>query len=319
MKYGKTNKWTYTQTDPSRVIVRELVIDSGIESPEVVIAQLTDMHFNMFFESDLKDPVLASTAEFRTWNANGASVPNAERALQYAKDIGADRTVVTGDVLDFLSDGAISLLEQVWDKFPDTLISMGNHDTARKVQGKVAEEMPLELKMQRLRKVWKHDLTYLSEVVGGKVMIIVLDNASHMDTYKIAFFDEQIQPLLRDLQKARELGIPALLFFHIPLSTNDESQAVVWSYPDSRGKTEDEDYYHGEYVIDSEEGATGEVLRIINSSADVIAGCFCGHMHSEFYTEIHASFPDGTPAVIPQYVLRGNPYDSGHMLKIIIK
>ena len=319
MIYGKSNKWTYTATDPADVIVRELTIDSGTDSEPAVLVQLTDMHFNMFFDSDLTDPVLESTAQYRTWNKNGASVPNAERTLEYAKQSGADRTIVTGDVLDILSEGALSCLESLWDKYPKTIISMGNHDTARVVQGKVPEYMPLAPRIERLRAAWRHDITYLSEIVRDKVMIIVMDNASHMDTYNIPFFDSQVEPLKRDLQKARELGIPALLFFHIPLSTNDPEQAYVEAYPNSDGKIEDEDYYHGKYVIYGDEGATGEIRRIIHSSADVIAGCFCGHMHDDYYTEIHAAYPDGTPAVIPQYILRGCPYDKGHALKIIIK
>ena len=53
-------------------------------------------------------------------------------------------------------------------------------------------------------------------------------------------------------------------------------------------------------------------------NADVIRGIFCGHWHSDFYTEILAETPDGKKTVIPQYVLTGNMYDKGHALIITV-
>jgi len=50
-----------------------------------------------------------------------------------------------------------------------------------------------------------------------------------------------------------------------------------------------------------------------------IMATFAGHYHSDYKTEICAKTADGEDAIIPQYVLTGNPYDGGHVLKITVK
>jgi hypothetical protein len=60
---------------------------------------------------------------------------------------------------------------------------------------------------------------------------------------------------------------------------------------------------------------------LIRQSADVIKGVFCGHRHSDFYTEILGIDQNGAPnqKVIPQYILTATVYDDrGHMMKITI-
>ncbi|MBQ9112711.1 MAG: metallophosphoesterase [Clostridia bacterium] len=314
-----TNEWRYTQTDPSRVVVREIEIDSGRGGDEVVIVHMTDPHFNAHTENDLKNPILASTIEHRKWQAGGASVPNLERCLEYAKGVNADQVVITGDVLDFLSEGCINLMnEHLWAKYPDTIVSLGNHELAYKVQGKLPDDAPIEPKYELLQKNWNHDIRYSAKVLGDKVMIIQMDNASAWDFGNRGFFDIQVEPLKRDLTLAREKGYTVLLFYHTPMSTEDRSKDPVKSSMVGDKNMHTVNFAHigiASYI----EGATGEIYRMITSNADIIKGCFCGHFHSDFYTELKATNADGTDAVIPQYVLMGTPYGKGHVLKITVK
>ena len=69
----------------------------------------------------------------------------------------------------------------------------------------------------------------------------------------------------------------------------------------------------------SSTGPDKKIYELIVNNGDIIKGAFCGHLHSDFYTEIAAKTPDGGRTVIPQYVLCGEPYNEGHALKIIVK
>ena len=62
----------------------------------------------------------------------------------------------------------------------------------------------------------------------------------------------------------------------------------------------------------------GSGYNIIASNGDIIKGCFCGHMHADYYTEIQATTPKGESVTIPQIVLNGAPYNGGNVLKITV-
>ena len=57
-----------------------------------------------------------------------------------------------------------------------------------------------------------------------------------------------------------------------------------------------------------------KMYELITSNADVIKAVFCGHMRSDYYTEIKAKNADGTDNVIPQYVLTATHFDQGHVM-----
>ena len=60
------------------------------------------------------------------------------------------------------------------------------------------------------------------------------------------------------------------------------------------------------------------MYNLITSNADVIKGCFSGHKHCDFYTEINAKTADGTATVIPQYIVIGAAYGP-NVLKIKVQ
>lgn len=312
------NLWKYTQIDPAKVMVREVEFNTGKGGDPVVIIHMTDPHFNMFTERDLENPALASTHEFRKWQANGQGVANCEKCFEYAEAINADQVVITGDVLDFLAEGTIGLMkEHIWDKHPKALVSLGNHEMSRKVQGKVEDDTTPESRKQILKNAWAHDITYESRIIKDKVIAVVLDNSSESDFGHKGFFTEQIEPLKRDIELARENGMKLLLFFHDPLYTakHDVGYTPVSFCGD---KSLPFVNFATQIKLWDNEG-TLAVYDLITHNADVIAGCFCGHFHNDFYTEIRAWTPDGEETLIPQYVLIGTPYNNGHVLKITVK
>lgn len=312
------NEWKYT-TDESGVVVREVVFDSGKGAEPVDIVFMADAHFNSYTEKDLEDPVIASTVEYRKWNAGGRSVPNLMRCLDYAKRIGAAASCIAGDVPDFFSYGCLELMrDNIWNNYPDTLIALGNHDTSKKVQGKIPDTTPVPEKLEILQKYWNHDISYCSRKLGDKAMVIQMDNSSYYDFGYKGFFESQIPLLEEDIKTARAEGRLVFIFFHTPLSTENEN--CTFCDASMIGDTNSVRFNFYDVGIGSKKDeATATVYNLIRNNADVVAACVAGHVHSDFYTEIKATRSDGTDDVIPQYIIMGTPYGKGHVLRITVK
>lgn len=308
---NKKSFCTYTYVDG--VCVREITIDSEKNGREVTVGVIADPHFNKCNENDLKNPTLASTYEKRLWLANGSSVPNAEKSLEVISD--CDAMVVCGDALDYLSEGCAELLYSViWDKYPDAIVTSGNHELAQRMQGEVNECLSVEKRIEMLEKIWRHDVFYTSRVLGDKVMLIGIDNS-----LLNRFTDRVVEPLRRDLKIAREKGYTVLIFYHIPLATLDPEYKAARSSFVGDGSGEISNLYDKGAGGVSSTPADLEVYKLITTNADIIGGCFCGHTHNDFYTEIKAKTVSGEDRPIPQYVLIGTPYSNGHAIKITIK
>ena len=298
------------------VSVREVLIETNSENKEAVeIFQLTDLHFNYCNDEDFEEanPSILASYAGRQWLKDGASVPNAVAALEYASQ--GDATVITGDVIDFMSRGAVELTNKyIWDPYPNTLITFGNHDFERRCQDTPPTPDPTTYKSRYdyLQENWNHDVYYTSRVIKDKVMLIQLENGT------TKFWDSQIEPLRRDIALARQNGYTVLIFYHIPLSTKNSEETNL--LPIRRNDTFAYNFCdNGVGNARTTDNATLSVYDIITNNADIIKGTFCGHLHSDYKTEIIAKNSDGTDAVIPQWILTGNPYDGGHVLKITVK
>ena len=311
--------WIYQLGDG--VMVREVEIDSGIPGSDVEIVQLSDTHFNYCTEEDLKDPVLASTWE----NRRAFRYPGTQTALlnsiEYASY--SDQIVVTGDAIDYLSQGCVDLLyTYVWNPYPDTIIPLGNHEPVKKMQGTVAETTTVAERYEQLKKVWKHDVYYTEKILKNdegteKVMIIQMDNSQRK------FWDHQVPLLEASIEKAREKGLPILLFTHIPFVTRNPADASMDAIRINDTTSSPANFYNdGSFITDTGTGATKQIYDLIAMNPDVIKAHFCGHWHCDFYTEIWSKNADGTDnkdVVIPQYILTGSAYDKGHALRITVK
>ena len=305
--------WSYRKC-PDGVEERTVKIKAKKSGKPIRISHLTDIHLNYCNEQDFEenDPVLMSTYENREWLKNGSSLDNAVRSLTHAKD--SDIIVITGDILDYLSYGCEELAKKhIFAPYPNLIASLGNHEAARKVQGKIAETMPFEEKEKRLKALWCNDISYSSTVIDERVMIIQMDNCSR----KIGFCENQIEPFKNDIEKARENGYIALLFFHVNIATDNENDEQVFA--DRIGDSSCKEMNLSKDGISEKSGdASKKICDIIRNSADVIMGCFCGHLHCDLYSEISAKTKSGESQTIPQYILIGTPYGKGHLLNIEI-
>ena len=309
-KVNTTNQWKYYRDMGNNIIERRLVINTGWGGESIDIVQMTDMHINYCNENDLKDPVLKSTYQNRTWLKNGASLPNIERCMESAKD--SDIIVLTGDVYDYYAEGVVQKADDyIFNKYKNVVGAIGNHEVVRRVQGTVPETKSEKELRDLVTRSWCNDITYESMIIKNKVMAILLDNSSGK------FLQEQVALFKQDLKKARNEGYVVLLFYHVPVNTGNPADAkakalyVNDDYPANF-------YDCAEHPGPGSSGADKTMYDLICNNADVIKGAFCGHYHSDYYTEISAKLPNGTKTIIPQYILTGAAYDSGHMLRITV-
>lgn len=306
--------WIYQLKD-NGLFVREILIDSGKHDNNIVeIVQLSDLHINYFNKKDMGDEELLLTRQHRKWNANAACIPAIQKAMEYAMFF--DQTMITGDTLDFLSEGAIELMHKyIWDVDPDVLIALGGHELVKQMQTGIKDKTPLEVRRRILEKAWKHDIYYVSKVIKNKVIVVALDNGNH------EYFEEQLQKLTTDIKMARENGYVILLFQHEAISTGKPEDANKECFRQYDGKYQN--FYNDCIGNDEQDNQiTREMYRLITENADVIKGLFCGHYHSAYYTEVKASYIDEKgekqETYIPQPVLTPSAYDNyaGHVMKI---
>lgn len=302
--------WVYQMAD-SGIYVREARFDSGKGGNPATIIAATDVHFTEINNKDRQENNAAMlwTHEKRK-NSFAYAIANVGRIMNYAADY--DQTIFLGDTLDYLSWGNIEQLQKnIWDKDPNALVALGNHDSTRTMDfaGQIADNSTLESRYDILKSVWKHDVYYTSKVIKDKVMVIQLDNSTNK------FWAEQVPKLKADLGKARKNGYVVLLFYHIALSTGNKDHRVLKSFYPS---TYSANFYNA--GVDNQNDATEQMYKLITNSADVIKGAFCGHEHFNFYMEINAKTPDGKAAVIPQYVVSSTGESTmGTVMKITVK
>lgn len=314
------NWWIYAHENGP--MVREAKIESkkkGMKPLEIV--QFTDPHFNYCNEKDFAEanPALMSTHEHRWWHANGDSVDVARRSFDYAAM--SDQTIVTGDILDYLSYGAQELTQKhLFWRDSNLLAAIGGHETTREMQGVVADTTTEESRLEILKSFWCNDIFYESKILGERVIAIVMDNGSH-GTYS----EDQFNRLKADLEYARQNDLIALIFQHEPLCTANPAETdVPFVRPNDASGSRDfcNDYVGGVWVRERlKHEWSMKTHDLIRQSADVIKGVFCGHRHCDFYTEIYGMDQNGEPnqTVIPQYILTATVYDDlGHMMKITI-
>lgn len=307
------NMWEYS-TDSKGVTVRDVTIKTQKGGDPLTLVQITDVHFNFINDQDRQEnhPLTVGSYNDLTFMRDGKQLNNLENCLAYADS--ADQLVVTGDVISYLSHGNLQAVHTyIWEKYPSAIITLGNHDFLRCWNGAQDESSTRDERLTIMQQNWKHDILYSSQVLQERVMLIQMDNGSTGE-----FWESQVEPLRADLALAREKGYTVLLFYHIPLSTGKVTDYQVKSLMVGDKNTATWNFYT-KGIGNLSTGASKEVYELIVNNADIIAGAFCGHKHSDFYTEIKAKNADGTEAVIPQYTLMGLFYEKGHVLRITVE
>lgn len=306
------------------VTVREISIDNPNTDTAVTIAQLTDLHLSgQLTKADEADSVIKYTHDNHSWGRDGQYTYRTERALAVAAK-NADKIIITGDVIDYQSQGSINLVKTViWDKYSNVTLLMGNHEPLRTLdKTNNPDTTPLADRLAVLEG-WG---TYSCEMVGTHVMAISLDNGSLYDEgvngSKFNLSPAQIEQLENDLETARENGYTVLLFYHVPLNTGNPNynnvKPIELELNENKVTAGDlnaynvagRNFYNASELVgrNSADEASARVYDIITSNADVIAAAFCGHRHCDFYTEINAYTPNGAFKTIPQYTLAGTAY-----------
>lgn len=309
------------QLTESGMMVRYANFKTDKGGDKIEILQFTDTHLNRINQRDIEEnnPVVASTRVYRKSFRDEKTVPTTKAALALVPWF--DQTVITGDVIDYLTWGSLELMKElITDPYPDVLMPIGMHDLVRKMQGIVDDPTTLESRQEIVKPYWPHDIFYTSRVLGDKVMVVQLNNCVGK------YFDHQTEKLKADIERARAEGLIVLIFQHEQMcSHNPKEKAVVPLRQDDRHRSPDDptnyfDAWGGNDADTDEESR--RMYDLIRGSADVIKGVFCGHHHCDEYNEIIAWYTDAegqrVDTVIPQYVLTGNMYGQGHIMIITV-
>ena len=303
------------------LIIHRVFIDTG-EGEEKNILLISDIHLSNWNLKDFeeKNPIILETIDKRrsTFRREDA-LANIERIMNYAHLF--DKTIVAGDTIDYLTWGAVDYIKRyIYDKCPDALVLLGNHDTRRAMGHSMVDHSTLESREEILKTVIKTDLHYHSEMIGDRTLIIGLNNG------EAKYAPCQYEKLLCDMEMARKNSLSVLIFQHEPICTyNENEKEVTPIYISSPGS-----YSTGKNFCDNPDRAgssvsdedTMRVYRLITENADIVKGVFCGHWHNEAYTEIVGSYEENGAKIqktIPQYVTDAVAYDNGHMMIITVR
>ena len=317
----EANRWSDEPIMENGISVREITIDTGKGGEDIEIVHISDLHL-AWQSSELSD-VYTERDKYMTF---GDNITNATNALNTFRN--ADQIVITGDIYDFLtSENVNKSFNDIFDGRENIMACLGNHDVVKAmseentytaeewqniVDGRIGEIETTE------KDYWTEggegDIFYSKKVLGNKVMLIQLDNGTTGE-----FREAQVNLLSADLELARSEGYSVLLFYHIPIATgNPEYKDIAC---DDKGQLNTKNFYNSkaDTIGSYSSGASKDVYDLIVTHGDVIKGCFSGHVHSGFYTEIDAVDADGMYTVIPQYVLNAMFYDGGYALRITVK
>ncbi len=234
---------TTTDTDPNHAMyalangmkVREVEINysGNADDDSVEIVHFADTHLNWINEKDLYNayPSTISTYRGRSWLRNGSSTAAITTAMEYGFFF--DQIVITGDIMDYFSWGCAEIMQKlIVDRDSEILMALGNHEPAEKMQSDA--NVPNQYNGRTeiypvLQSVWPHDIYYQSKIIyndndQAKAMCVVLNNEADV------YIESQGTMLAADVEKARELGIPILIFEHDPISTNNPEDDPRWFF-----------------------------------------------------------------------------------------
>lgn len=323
--------------------LRDVVIDTGRRDANgnplmpAEVLHFADVHLNWVNERDLAEADIntISTYRGRAWNRDGYSIPRINTAMELASFY--DKAVITGDIMDYFSWGCAEIMTKlIVDKSDGNVImAIGNHEPAELMQSDtpgLKYRYSVEERYERIQSVWPNNVYYHSEILKNKngdnmALLVALDNQRH------AYWGHQAEPLQKDADRARELGIPLLIFQHCMICTNNPeySRATFFGEPGDVGGKDPATWYtdtQAKFAGNSEsDQETMSVYNVIVRNHDVIKGIFCGDWHNNMYTEVLAQNPDGTtaigqdgkPKVIPQHTVTVNAYMGGNAIKITVK
>ena len=326
--------------------VREINIDSGKNLKEKIeIAAFSDSHLGHMNLKDIEegDTNVLSTYRGRGWILDGITSDYTNKVLEYTSMF--DKTVLIGDLFDFYSWGSMYAMKRIIaDKSVNNnmMFAVGNHEVTELVVPDISglsQRYTYEEKYERIQQFWPNNIYYHSEILKNdsgveSAMIVAMEDLS----YEFRG-DLQAVPLARDIQIAREKGIPMLIFAHHQLSTKNPDEIDMKFttnndafVPTGNGDTATLASFYDTGVGSSEHCGedTMKVYNLIVQNPDVIKGVFHAHQHWNMYTEIMAQDENGNFITdengdyirIPQHGVHATLNDTrgfnGSVLKITI-
>ena len=198
--------------------------------------------------------------------------------------------------------------------------ALGGHDHTKQMQTGKPDLLPIEERLDILRAVWPHDIHYYPRELAGKIIAVVIDNSQSK------YLPCQVEKLAADIKRAKEEGKVILIFQHEPIISKNPNEAEVRAVIENSGSHKFKRIGIDPIIVGGDERCdeiTVKVYDLITKNADVVKAIFTGHWHSQFYSEVVASYEKNGEQVstyIPQYVISGNPYhEAGVFAKIILK
>ena len=319
-------------------LVTEITIDAVGENSNIdptTIVQLSDIHFTYCDDVDFAENNVYTMNSWEKRQGNGTFFTTANsfknyrmqyilNALEYAAAVG-DQIVTSGDMIDFISHGNLTLMNRVIaEPYSNALMMVGNHEPVRLVSETSSLSDPNKWSEEYyaiLKKYWNdHDLSYTSKMVGKEVMVIQMDNSHYF------FTQSQVDKLTADLVTARENGYTVLIFTHIPFEPTDgcNSQELLMGSGGFADTSYNSETDTNKTLIDAlnpttnssqpEEyhATTTAVYNLIVDNGDIVRGVFNGHKHNTVYSRLYKE--GGT--VVPQYTLAAAFIDGGVVMKV---
>lgn len=293
-------------------IVREFEFKTGKGGKTVTIGQITDAHINTVNSYDMQNAEIADTFAHRKWGAGGTHIPKFCYALEYCKDF--DRIILTGDILDYYSSASKNILAGAFERYKNVIACIGGHELTLEMETDNVNVRSLRDRYTLLEEFWCNDIHYYSEILEGKVTVILLDNNTELWMEQKEMFDEdQYRRLANDIESARNHGRIILMFMHEAIYSG-KSETVT-------------DLFDGKVselrmVLPQEGTFSRKAYDLIVSSSDVIKGIFFGHEHSDFDIDIQAGFYKNGEYVncnIPAHCLTSNALgNEEHIVKITV-
>ena len=305
--------------DETGQVVFEIEVESKKGGKDVVIAALTDVHINVTNEADESDEEVMYSKKCR---GTIFAEPGVVEALTRAMEVCAlaDLTVVTGDLLDYLTCGGMEVAKkEILEKTDSVMFCAAIHDISKNCMTNLPDKLSYDQRIGIIKEIWPNDTLYEARTYGDKVTAIAIDN----DT-KAHYQEPQYELLKKDIEEARREGRIVLLFQHRPISTtkeeNRETPSLITLWKPVWNLYDKSNLGGPEYGNEVDR----RIIDLIRSNADVVKGIFCGHYHDVLYTEIPATYEeDGktVEAVIPQYNMASCPYlkYAGILTRIVIK
>lgn len=311
---------TSYQLKDTRQVICELTIESIKGGEPVDVAILADTHIHVLSEKDKDDEEVQLSSQCRgNIFRHPSCFKGLERAVQVAEH--CDYTVIAGDVLDYLTYGALDYAKELFfDRLPNLICTLAIHDVSKNCMTNLPDKLPYEERINIIKEYWPNDVRYASALVGDKAVLVGLDN----DTTE-HYFEDQIDKLKAEIEKARKDNNVIFIFQHTPLATGKEEDKEAPNFFVNRFEVSN--VYDRRLIGNPEytNETDRKMLDLILGNSDVIRGIFCGHFHDGNHTQLPAYYIDekGTKHQQPidQYIVSSTPYCLPHgvITRLIIK